>query len=179
MNRSKISPLRVTAVACGCSSLELGHLRGAQEQSVIPLQLWPLRSLNIQAWCGTFNAVSVELERYQHEEDVVGSRCGRDFGGFCGLSGLCLARRLGPGSRCRYCRRRDHRRRDRLEPVLLRPRLLPRAELLLRTRRLSVLFRLCRCSGRTCGRSLLLAPRAFLEWLRVARAPRAHLRLIN
>jgi len=92
---------------------------------------------------GTFAAAFAALERYHHEEDVIGSRCGRDFGRFRSLARLCWSAHLS------------------------------------RTRRLSVLVGLCRCPGWRPGRPLLLAYRALLGRLCLARAPRAHLRLIR
>src|SRR4029077_20031546 len=92
---------------------------------------------------GTFAAAFAALERYHHEEDVIGSRCGRDFGRFSRLARLCWS---APFSRAR---------------------------------RLSVLVGLCRRPGWRPGRPLLLAYRALLGRLCLARAPRAHLRLIR
>lgn len=43
---------------------------------------------------GTFAAAFAALERYHHEEDVIGSRCGRDFGRFRSLAGLCWSAHL-------------------------------------------------------------------------------------
>ena len=104
---------------------------------------WCLFSLSIQARCETFADASAALERYHHEEDVIGSRCGREFGRFRSLARLRLS------------------------------------ALLFRTRRLSVLFGLCRCTGWRSNRPLLLAYPALLGRLCLAGAPRAHLRLIR
>src|SRR5262245_59731541 len=43
---------------------------------------------------GTFAAGFAALERYHHEEDVIGSRCGRDFGRFRSLARLCWSAHL-------------------------------------------------------------------------------------
>jgi hypothetical protein len=81
--------------------------------------------------------------RYHHEEDVIGPRCGRDFGRFRSLARLCWSAHLS------------------------------------RTRRLSVLVGLCRCPGWRADLPLLLAYPALLGRFCLARAPRAHLRLIR
>src|SRR5215471_15182387 len=98
-----------------------------------------------------FAAALAALE-YRHEEDVIGSRCGRDFGRFRSLARLCSERWLGPRSWSAH---------------------------LSRTRRLSALVGVCRCPGWRADRPLLLGESALLgrEWL--ARAPRAGLRLIK
>jgi len=92
---------------------------------------------------GTFAAAFAALERYHHEEDVIGSRCGRDFGRFRSFARLCWSAHLS------------------------------------RTRRLSVLVGLCRCPAWRADPPLLLAYPALLGRLCLARAPRAHLRLIR
>ena len=92
---------------------------------------------------GTFAAAFAALERYHHEEDVIGPRCGRDFGRFRSLARLCWSAHLS------------------------------------RPRRLSVLVGLCRCPGWRADAPMLLAYPALLGRLCLARAPRAHLRLIN
>jgi hypothetical protein len=90
---------------------------------------------------GTFAAAFAALERYHHEEHVIGPRCGRDFGRFRSLARLCWSAHLS------------------------------------RTRRLSVLVGLCRCSGWRADPRLLLAYPTLLGRLCLARAPRAYLRL--
>src|SRR6516164_10418814 len=51
-----------------------------------PRRLWRLCSLSNLARYATFAAAFAALERCHHEEDVIGSRCGRDFGRFRSLA---------------------------------------------------------------------------------------------
>jgi hypothetical protein len=100
-------------------------------------------------------AAFAALERFHHEEDVVGSRCRRDFGRFRSLVRLCWS------------------------ALRLRPRRQSVSAHLSRTRRLSILVGLCRCPGWRADFALPLDNPARLGRACLARAPRAHLRLIR
>lgn len=87
------------------------------------------------------------------EKDIVGSRCRRESSRFSSLARLCWS--------------------------TLRTRRQSVSAYLSRTRRLSILVWLCRCSGWRADAALLLDNSTLLGRLCMARAPRAHLRLIT
>ena len=122
-----------------CDRLDRSRQIGVTQQRAQQTQRTFLGEKPLELLLQPFSA----LERNHHEEDVIGPRCGRDFGPFRSPARLCWSAHLS------------------------------------RTRRLSVLVGLCRCPGWRADSPLLLAYPALLGRLCLARAPRAHLRLIR